>query len=143
MRIEKTIGIARPVEEVWTLISDARNDPQWCGKVDAVEQTAGEGPGPQARYRARHQPVRLKPTKELAMTVEEYEAPRSLRLREEDDDAVFHVLYRLEGTPEGTSFTQSDEIEWKIPVPLRPIGWIMVSRDIQRQLSALKRLLEG
>ena len=45
-------------------------------------------------------------------------------------------------TVPGTRITQVDDIDWKIPRPLRPIGRIMVSRDIQRQLDALKRLLE-
>jgi uncharacterized protein YndB with AHSA1/START domain len=143
MRIEKTVDIARPVDEVWAFIADARNDPRWCDKVDSVEQIAGEGPGSQARYRTLHRPIRLRKAKELAVTVEECEAPRRLRLREEDDDAVFHVLYRLEESSEGTSLTQTDEIEWKIPIPARPIGRVMVSRDIQRQFSALKRLLES
>jgi carbon monoxide dehydrogenase subunit G len=74
MKIEKTIGIARPLEEVWAFVSDTRNDPQWCVKVDSVEQTEGEGPGSQARHRVLHRPVRFKGAKELTVTVEEYKA---------------------------------------------------------------------
>jgi uncharacterized membrane protein len=46
VEIEKTVVIARPVDEVWAFISDARNDPRWCDKVESVDQVAGEGPGP-------------------------------------------------------------------------------------------------
>jgi uncharacterized protein YndB with AHSA1/START domain len=141
MRIEKTVGISRPPEEVWTFIADVRNDPQWCDKVDSVDQIAGEGPGRDARYRMLHRPVRLRKAKELAVTVEGYEPPRRLRLREEDDDAIFEVIYRLAGTDEGTELTQIDEIDWKIPFPGPQLGRVMVSRDIQRQFAALKRLL--
>jgi uncharacterized protein YndB with AHSA1/START domain len=98
VRIEKSIGIARSPQEVWTLIADARNDPQWCDKVDSVDQIAGDGPEVEARYRVLHRPIRRRKAKELAVTVEEYEPPRQLRLRQEDDDAVFEVTYRLEGT---------------------------------------------
>jgi len=142
MKIDKTIAIARPPEEVWDFIADARNDPHWCDKVDSVEQVAGEGPGPEARYRVLHRPIRLKKAKELAVTVHEYDRPRQLRLREEDDDAVFEVTYRLLATAEGTDLTQVDEIDWKIPFPGPQIGRLMVSRDIERQFSALKRRLE-
>jgi len=143
MKIDKTIAIARPPEEVWDFIADARNDPHWCDKVDSVEQVAGEGPGPEARYRVLHRPIRLKKAKELAVTVHEYDRPRQLRLREEDDDAVFEVTYRLLATAEGTDLTQVDEIDWKIPFPGPQIGRLMVSRDIERQFSALKRRLEA
>jgi uncharacterized protein YndB with AHSA1/START domain len=143
MRIEKSVNIARSPQEVWTYIADARNDPQWCDKVDSVEQIAGEGPGAAARYRVLHRPIRRRKAKELSVTVEEYEPPRQLRLREEDDDAVFEVTYRLDGAGEGTALTQTDEIDWKIPFPGPQIGRVMVSRDIQRQFGVLKRLLEG
>jgi uncharacterized protein YndB with AHSA1/START domain len=143
MRIEQTVQIDRPVDDVWEFIADARNDPRWCDKVESVEQVAGKGPGSQARYRALHRPIRLKKPKELAVTIEEYEPPRRLRLREEDGDAVFHVTYELEEARDGTSLTQKDEIEWKIPLPARPIGGVMVSRDVRRQFAALKRLLEA
>ena len=143
MRIEKTVGLARPPEEVWTFIADARNDPQWCDKVDSVDQIAGEGPGREARCRVLHRPVRLRKAKELAVTVEGYEPPRQLHFREDDDDATFEVTYRLAETAEGTELTQIDEIVWKIPFPGPQIGRVMVSRDIQRQFAALKRLFEA
>lgn len=142
MRIETAVIIARPPEVVWAFIADARNDPQWCDKVDSVDQVAGKGPGPEARYRVLHRPVRLRRAKELTVTVEEYEPPRQLRLREEDDDAIFQVTYRLAETAEGTDLTQVDEIDWKLPFPGPRIGRVMVRRDIQRQFAALKRLLE-
>jgi uncharacterized protein YndB with AHSA1/START domain len=142
MEIEKTVVIARPVEDVWAFIAEARNDPGWCDKVESVEQVAGEGPGPDARYRVIHRPVRLKKPKELAVTVEEYSPPSRLRLREEDDDGVFNVTYELEPVAEGTRITQHDRIEWKIPRFQYPIARRMVSRDIANQFAALKRRLE-
>jgi hypothetical protein len=132
MRIASMVGIADP-----------RNDPQWCDKVDSVDQIAGEGPAPKAKYRVLHRPIRLRKAKELAVTVEEYEPPRQLRLREEDDDATFEVTYRLAETAEGTELIQIDEIDCKIPFPGPQISRVMVSRDIQRQFAALKRLLEA
>jgi Polyketide cyclase / dehydrase and lipid transport len=87
--------------------------------------------------------VRLRKPKELAVRIEEFEPPRAMRLREQDDDAVFNVTYELEPAAEGTRLTQRDQIEWTIPRFQQPIGRAMVSRDIRRQLSTLKRLLEA
>jgi uncharacterized protein YndB with AHSA1/START domain len=142
MTIEKSIVIDRPVERVWECIADGRKDPLWCDKVASVEQVAGEGPGPDAAYRVVHRPVRLKKPKELTVTVEEFDPPRRMRIREEDDDGVFNVVYGLERFGEGTRLTQRDQIAWKIPRFQRPIARRMVSADIERQLSVLKSLLE-
>jgi hypothetical protein len=64
-------------------------------------------------------------------------------MREEDDDAVFDVTYRLEDTANGTRLTQTDEIDWKLRFPGPQIGARMVRRDLERQFRTLKRLLEG
>ena len=90
-----------------------------------------------------HRPVRLEKPKELAVTVEEFEPPRRMRLRQKDDDGVFDVTYELEATAAGTRLTQRDEIEWRIPRFQLPIARYMVSRDVERQLATLRRLLES
>jgi hypothetical protein len=77
------------------------------------------------------------------MEVVEYDPPRQLRWREEDEDGIFNVVYRLEATSSGTRLTQIDDIDWKISKLALPIARVMVSRDIARQLGALKKSLEG
>jgi uncharacterized protein YndB with AHSA1/START domain len=143
MKIERSVVIARPVEEVWSFVADPRNDPKWCHKVASVEQVGGDGVRMGARYRVVHRPVRLKKPQELTVTVEEVEPPVRMRLREEDETGIFNVTYDLVPTTEGTRFTQRDEIEWKIPKFQLPIARVMVSRDIERQLMTLKRQLES
>jgi Polyketide cyclase / dehydrase and lipid transport len=143
MAIEKTVLIARPLEEIWGYVADLRNDAQWCDKVLSVEQVAGDGPGRDAEYVVVHRPVRLKQPKQLAVTVVEFDPPRRMRLREEDADAVFDVTYELHPAADGTQLAQRDRIDWKIPKFQRPIARRMVSRDIQHQFSALRRLLEA
>ena len=89
-----------------------------------------------------HRPGRLKRPKRLDVTIEEFEPPQRMRMREEDDDAVFDVTYLLEPTGARTRLTQHDEITWKIPRLQRPIANSMVGRDVVDQLSRLKRLFE-
>jgi uncharacterized protein YndB with AHSA1/START domain len=122
MHIEKTQDIARPPEEVWAFIADARNDPRWCHKVDSVDQVAGEGPGLGAKYRVLHRPRPRKPPSELVMEVVEYDQPRRLRWREEDEDAVFNVVYQMQSTGTGTRLSQIDDIDWRISKLAFPIA---------------------
>ncbi len=143
MRIQKTIIIERSPEDVWAFTSDARNDPRWCHKVRSVAQVAGNGPGPDAKYNVLHSPRPLRPPVALSVEVVEYVQPRRLGWREEDRDGVFNVVYELEPVVVGTRLTQTNDIEWKISKLAFPIARMMVSRDLSRQLSALKELLES
>jgi uncharacterized protein YndB with AHSA1/START domain len=142
MRIERSTVIAAPPERVWEFIADARNDPRWCPKVESVEQVEGHGPHPGARYRAVHRPKPLRGPVDLTMEAVEFDPPRRLRWREEDDDGVFDVVYELEPEAGGTRLSQIDHIDWKISRLAFPIARFMVGRDLTRQLAALKRLLE-
>ena len=142
MRVEREVEIARPPEEVFDFVADARNDPRWCSRVELCEQVAGDGPGLGARYRARHRPTRLKPAAELSIEVVGFEPGRRIDWRQEDDDGVFKVTYVVEPAEGGTRFTQRDEIEWKLPRPLQLIAGRLLPRHIEEQMAALKGLLE-
>lgn len=143
MRLEESIAIARSPDDVWGFIAEARNDPLWCDKVDAVEQVVGNGPALGARYRVLHRPRPRKPPVELATEIVTFDEPHRMRLREEDGDAVFNVTYQLEPMGDGTRLTQIDEIDWKISRLALPIARLMVSRDLRRQFASLKRRLEA
>jgi carbon monoxide dehydrogenase subunit G len=143
VRVERTITIRRGIEEVWAFVADPVNDPRWCPKVDSVEQLEGEGPRAGARYLVAHRPVPLRGPAELRVVLEEFDPPRRLRMREEDEDGIFTVEYELAAIAEGTRIRQIDEIEWKIPRPARALGWLSVKRDLKRQFRSLKRLLEA
>ena len=89
-----------------------------------------------------HSPKPLRAAYPMALTVEEFEPPRRMKVREVDDDATFVVTYELEPADGGTKLTQIDEIEWKLAAPLRPLGRLMVNRHMPKQLAALKQVLE-
>ena len=143
MRIQASIEIARTRDDVWAFISDPRNDAKWCDHVVSVEQVAGDGPGPDARYAVVHRPIKLRGEKRMEMAVTEFDPPLRMGLREEEDDAIFEVTYELTESGTGTTLEQTDEIEWKIPFPGPQIGRLMVNRGIRQQLAALKRVLEA
>ena len=142
MHIEDQIEIERPIEEVFAFVADARNDPQWCPRVFSCKQVEGEGPGPGARYEARHRPTLL-PPHIRRIEVLEYDAPTSIRWRQSDLGGVFEIDYRLTPTEKGTRLTQSDEIAWKVPRLFHPVARRIVRKHIPDQMADLKRLLES
>jgi uncharacterized protein YndB with AHSA1/START domain len=142
-QVEQSIEIGRPVEQVFALISDPRNDPSWCPKVLSCDQIAGEGRLEGARFRAMHRPIRLRPAAELEIEIVAVDPPRSMSSRQEDEDGVFNVTYELEPSPGGTRLTQRSDIEWKIPRPLQLVGNRTVPRHIKQQMEELKRVLEA
>jgi hypothetical protein len=103
----------------------------------------GDGPGPDARYLVIHRPEGLTRPERLDVTIEEFEPPQRMRMREEDEDGVFDVTYVVEPTGARTRLTQHDEIVWKIPRSQRPRANEMVARDIVDQLLRLKGVLES
>ncbi len=137
MRVEEEIRIAQPAETVWAVVADPRNDPRWCRKVISVE-----GVGERC-WRVMHEPIPLRPPRELELTQLEAEPPYRLVLRQEDAAAVFDVEYRLEPIETGTRFTQISEFKWKkLPRVLHGTFARGVRRDVRGQLRALKQLLE-
>jgi uncharacterized protein YndB with AHSA1/START domain len=144
MQIERTIEIERSAEAVFDFLLDARNDVRWCHKVQSVELTSRDGPGPGARYRVVHKPVPLRPAREMDYSCEAAERPRRIDWREDDGTDTIAVTYELEPTAAGgTRLTQRDEAELGAPRILHPIMKRGIGADVQRQLKALKELLEA
>ena len=138
MRVDETVRIRRPPEDVWAFVVDHRNDPRWCKRVKSVEP-AGEG-----RWSVTHKPVPLRPPMTLAMEQVAADPPRLLILREEDGASIFEVTYRLEADGQGTRFTQISEFEWKkLPKVLHRTFARGVRGDVKRQLRDLTQLLEA
>ena len=141
MNTEHAIEVDRPIEAVFDFVADARNDPVWCSRVKWCRQTAGEGPGPGARYETLHRPTRLKPAQTRSIEVIEFDRPTLIRWRQEDDNGVFTIGYSLEPVGDGVRFIQRDAIDWKIPWFYTPIAKRTVDAHISRQLRDLARLL--
>ncbi len=138
MRVEESIEIRRPPEEVWALVADPMNDPHWCRKVQSVE-AAGAG-----RWKVVHKPVPLRPRTVMAVEHLNVDAPSRLALREEDEASTFDVEYRLDAVPGGTRFTQVSDFTWKrLPRLLHKTFARGVRRDVRGQLEKLKATLEA
>jgi uncharacterized membrane protein len=143
VRIERSIVIERPGDEVFEFIADPRNDPRWCPKVDSVEQVDGEGPGLGSRYVTIHRPVPLRPARVLDHRCVGWAPPRRIEWVEDDGVDRFEVTYELEPHADGTKLTQRSDARLGAPKLLHPIWRRGIGRDIAGQLRSLKNLLES
>jgi uncharacterized protein YndB with AHSA1/START domain len=134
--IEREVEIARPVEDVFAFVSDPRNDPSWCRKVQSVE---GEGD----RFKVVHKPVPLRPPRQMDLRVVATDPPHRIETTQDDGTDIFHVNYELRPTAAGTLFRQRSEAQiGAVPRILFPLWRHGIARDIARQLRDLKRVLE-
>jgi uncharacterized protein YndB with AHSA1/START domain len=137
MRVEESVDIARPPEDVWAYVVDPANDPRWCRKVKSVRRVGDR------RWEVVHRPVPLRAPMVLALEQLVLDAPSRLTMRQSDEASTFDVEYRLTPTPRGTRFTQVSEFEFKrLPRLLHGTFARGVRNDVRRQLRALERLME-
>jgi hypothetical protein len=140
-RLQHTVEISRPIDEVFVFVADPRNDPQWCPRVIQCAQRKGDGPVAGARYECVHHPTLQRPHSRWIDMVE-IEHGRRVRTRQEDNIAVFTIDYFFDATSNGTRVSQCDEIRWKGTPVHRLVGTRIIRRHMRDQLESLKRLLE-
>ena len=143
MHIARSVVIGKPIDEVFAFMAEPGNDPRWCAKVKTVEQVGGDQPGPGARYTVVHKPVPGRPARQMDHECVAWDPPRRIDWHEADGTDVIRVTYRLEDFGDSTRVTQEDDAELGAWSPLRPLYRAGISRDLARQLKALKEILEG
>jgi carbon monoxide dehydrogenase subunit G len=135
------VEIARPIEEVFDFVSDARNRPRWDDSVDSEELTSPEpiGIGSTVRTRMRS----MGRDYELDWQVVEHERPHRQRIESTSGPFSTTLAYDLSDEGEGTLV--------RFSVTGRPTGALrlmqpLIARTTQRNLdkgfARLKELLE-
>jgi carbon monoxide dehydrogenase subunit G len=137
-----TVAIARPPDEVFAFVSDARNRPSWDDSVDSEELTSPEpiGVGSTVRTRMRSMGRDL----EIDWEIVEHEPPVRQRIESTSGPFSTTLVYELAEDGDGTSVHFS--------VTGRPTGFLrpmqpLIARGTQRNLdrafARLKQMLEG
>lgn len=135
------VVIARPIDEVFDFVKDARNRPRWDDSVDSEELTSPEpiGVGSTVRTRMRS----MGRDYELDWEVVEHEPPRRQRIESTSGPFSTTLLYDLAEDTDGTAV--------RFSVTGRPAGALrlmqpLIARNTQRNLDSafprLKELLE-
>ncbi|MGH8926184.1 MAG: SRPBCC family protein [Acidimicrobiia bacterium] len=145
MRIEESIVINRPSEEVFAFFLDRRNDKRWMETVESSEWTDGEGPvalGKRGRI-VMHTPRRT----EFDDEVTEYEPGRRVGHRMVSDSMIMFTACYADPISDGTRATVVFEPE-RLPGGsfgklVAPLVARTVRRNYRADLARLKRILES
>jgi uncharacterized protein YndB with AHSA1/START domain len=138
---ENTVMIARPMEDVFALLSDLENVPKWNYAILETRKVS-EGP---VGVGTIYQQVRSVPSRsEERLEVTAYNPPRHLEVTGQLGPFLSRLSYALDAFPEGTRLTNAVELE------LRGLGRLLgrvavprVRDAVAANLRKLKELLEG
>lgn len=141
-KIERSIVIERPLEEVWDFVQDTSKDAMW--QTTLVEsQVLTEGP---KRVGAQVQEVRRFLGVQIPMTLEltEFEPKRRSSLRAVSGGIPLSGSYLLEAFDGGTKLTVTGQLEAHRLFKLaEPVFARMTTRELEASLGHLKDLLEA
>ena len=137
-----SVVIARPPDEVFAFVSDARNRPSWDDSVDSEELTSPEPirVGSTVRTRMRS----MGRDYEIDWEIVEHEPPTRQRIESTSGPFSTTLVYELAGDGDGTSV--------RFSVTGRPTGFLrliqpLIARTTQRNLdegfARLKGVLEA
>ena len=141
-KIERSIVIDRPVDEVWEFVHDIANDRLWQTTLVESEQLTDGPMGVGAKVReARHfLGLRI----ELAWEVTEFEPKRRSAIKGISGPVPLSGGYLLEPVDTGTRFTVSGELDAHGLFKLaEPVFARITRRELEANLGHLKDLLEA
>ena len=141
-RIERSVVIERPIDEVWEFVHDTTKDALWQTTLTESEKLT-DGPmrvGTRVREVRHFLGVRI----ELTWEVTEYEPNRTSAIRGVSGPVPLTGRYRLEPLDFGTRFTVSGELDAHGLFKLaEPVFARITSRELEANLGHLKDLLES
>jgi len=135
------VVIARPLDEVFAFVSDARNRPSWDDSVGSEELTSPEPIGLGSTVRTRMQSMGR--DLEIDWEIVEHDPPIHQRIESTSGPFSTTLVYDLGGTPDGTTV--------RFSVTGHPSGLLrlmqpLIARSTQRNLdkgfARLKEVLE-
>jgi uncharacterized protein YndB with AHSA1/START domain len=142
MRIVRSVVIDCHIEDVFGYVADPLKDPTWRPTVLAVDQIAGNGPGPGARYEMLQRPSSWRPPRPTVCTCVDWDPPDRIAWRCEAAGDAIDVSYALEPAWTSTRLTWRQEHWLRAARILHPALKLAAARDVQHQLGALRRRLE-
>jgi hypothetical protein len=136
------VVIARPLDEVFAFVSDARNRPSWDDSVGSEELTSPEPIGVGSTVRTRMQSMGR--DLEIDWEVVEHQPPSRQRIESTSGPFSTTLVYDLEDGPDGTAVRFSVT---GCPSGLMRLMQPLIARTTQRNLdqgfARLKEVLEG
>jgi len=141
IKIEKSIIINRPVEDVWKFISNVENIPKWNRgtRKGRVTSDGSIGVGAKVQYLRQFLGRQLI----VKLRVSEYVPNKVIVLQLSAGLVTAQTGFTFEPVQAGTRLTHPSEIElggwWKL---ITPILSPMLERDGREDMANIKRLIE-
>lgn len=137
-----SIVIKRPIDEVFTMVSNPINDPRWCPTVREPQQVGEGDPAVGREYQFVHKPSPVK-WAPISVKVTALEAPTVFAARSEDSQGFYDYRYELEPMADGTRITHVTESNFTGPLRfIAPFLKGHLQKVMNGQLNNLKLLLE-
>jgi uncharacterized protein YndB with AHSA1/START domain len=142
IKLEESITIRRPVEEVFAFVADQTNGPSWQSGLLEVRRITDEPIGLGTKHTAvrKFMGRRLEATNEYVV----YEPNKEVTFKGAAGSAEFQHSYLTESTPEGTKLISRMKMESK---GLFGLAEPLITRSLKREfalgLSELKDILES
>src|SRR5919198_1222347 len=140
-KIERSIEINRPVQDVWDYVHEPRNDAQWQTTI-VESQPQNEGPlqlGTEVRETRKFLGIRL----QVGYQVTELEPTTRSSIRSVSGPVPFTGSYLFEPHDGSTRFTVTGELDahgfFKVA---EPVFARMAGRELEANLGHLKDILE-
>ena len=142
VRVEHTVIICRPVQEVFEFLTDPENNRLWQDGV-IKSRKISEGP---VNVGTRGEDIRKYLGREFQITYEivEYEPDKKLRFRSLSGPVQFEGSYALEPVKEGTRFSFTIQGEaGPFAALIGALAERMARKQVESDAASLKRLLES
>ena len=140
IRFKETIEVAKPVDKVFSFVSDLENSPRWS---DDVVNTKKMSPGPIQEGTIFRQYRNVLATAGEAVSITAHSPNERLRIQARLADSPAQVTYEFEEVASGTRITSEVELEPAGVMRLiTPVVETRVKHSVAEDLVALKRVLE-
>jgi uncharacterized protein YndB with AHSA1/START domain len=138
---ETTVRIGRPIEDVFSYVSDPLNFPRWNSAVEGVRKSSAAENGAASTYVMERELPTGRAVNQLDVVASE--PPEEFAIRATAGPTPFLYRYRF-STEEGETIVRLDaEVELPGAAALLPaIARRLVKSGVEDNLTALKRILE-
>jgi uncharacterized protein YndB with AHSA1/START domain len=139
---ETNVLIDRPVEEVFSYVSDPRNFPRWNSAVETVRKTSVGQDGAGAKYVMERELPTGRAINEVDVVASE--PPREFAIRATTGPTPFLYRYRFVAANGETIVHLDAEVELPRPAALLPqLARRAVKSGVDQNLATLKQILEA
>jgi uncharacterized protein YndB with AHSA1/START domain len=142
VNFETSVGIERPIEEVFDYLSDPGNFPHWNSAVRAVQATSVSTNKVGSTYSMKRELPSGSADNELEITG--LDRPRQFSIRTTSGPTPFHYRYDLRADDGETIVTLDAEVQLEGTAALvAPLARRAVKRGVDDNFATLKTILEA